>query len=416
MIRLSKIDGELSILKENKVVIFGAGELGKYVKRLLNNLNIKECCFCDNDHNKWGTFLLDTPIISIDELKKCYDECTIILISVNEKIVKTIQKQLCDNNMYNYLCYDELDTRVYHNKWYKIYCNEKYRKEIYYKHWINWTKWFGDKCKNLCLEYVAQVVLCDKKIFNYICLPPKTGDHTLDSSGVIGFNWSHTYRHMNEIIQGVIGNKTIKIITAVREPISQNLSSFFENITTLNCNKEYWNDGGDVQLLFDAWINHELGSNLCRNKATVDDIKMPILEMQLEAYGVNSFSIQHWFENNFEPYSGIDVYKLPFDKDKGYSIYKIPEKNVEIFIYQLERLNDLEKEIGDFFEIENFHLVNSYMGEDKWYSDAYKQAKKEIKISREYFDFCMNSKLMNHFYSDADIKKFREKWESHIED
>ena len=105
MIRLSKIDGELSLLKENKVVIFGAGALGIYTKKLLDYLNIDVYYYCDNDNSKWGTTLNGVSIISMDKLKKIYDDSTVILIAVNDKVAKIIKKQLVDNEIHNYVLF-----------------------------------------------------------------------------------------------------------------------------------------------------------------------------------------------------------------------------------------------------------------------------------------------------------------------
>ncbi len=59
-------------------------------------------------------------------------------------------------------------------------------------------------------------------------------------------------------------------------------------------------------------------------------------------------------------------------------------------------------------------LLNDNVGEDKWYGDSYKQAKKELIISQEYFDAAFNEPYVKHFYSEADIEKFKAQWRPHI--
>ena len=121
-----------------------------------------------------------------------------------------------------------------------------------------------------------------------------------------------------------------------------------------------------------------------------------------------------FFQENFEKYNHINVYNYPFDKKRGYSI--IQDKDTEIFVYQLEKLNDIRKELGEFLEIENLELINDNVGEEKWYASAYKQALKGLKLSREYFEYCYNSELVRHFYSEEDIHRFRKRWSKNIDE
>lgn len=102
----------------------------------------------------------------------------------------------------------------------------------------------------------------------------------------------------------------------------------------------------------------------------------------------------------------------PFDKEKGYTIIK--EGNIEVFVYQLEKLNDVFLELSDWVGVPFEKMVNANKAEDKWVGESYKQACKEIEITQEYFDRCYNEPYVKHFYSDEDIEKFKERWRSHI--
>ncbi len=53
MIPISQIDSELSIYKENTVVIWGAGLYGKKIFELLSSFHVKVSAFCDTNENKW---------------------------------------------------------------------------------------------------------------------------------------------------------------------------------------------------------------------------------------------------------------------------------------------------------------------------------------------------------------------------
>ena len=417
MIRLSKIDDKLTIYKGSRVVLFGSGKVGREAKQMLEGMGVSVYCFCDNDPSKWNTMLLGIPIISPEELKQEYSENMLIQITTGAS--RAIEKQLKEMGITAYISYEEFAERIFRLPWYHCLKREVNHKEEFYSvYWENYYRMISSAWKNFHWECAVRVKAFDLPSYNYICLPPKTGDHTLAQSGILGFNWAHTYKYMSQQLQEVIDHKPIKIIMAVRDVISQNISEFFERIG-MGVGHEadaWWVNGGNVQALFDGWLLNELGNSFSRK--TTENIATDFtgLEILREVCGIDAFAIQNWFEKNFEQYSGIDIYQYPFDQERGYSIIKIPEKNVEIFIYQVEKLDMIASELGDFLGMENLTLANANVGEEKWYADAYRQAKKELKFSRAYFDACFDSKIMKHFYSDADIEKFKARWISHVED
>ena len=67
----------------NKIILFGAGDIGELVKYSLNKISVKEDFYCDNDLRKHNTDYLGTKVISPKELKKFDKENTIIFISNN---------------------------------------------------------------------------------------------------------------------------------------------------------------------------------------------------------------------------------------------------------------------------------------------------------------------------------------------
>ncbi len=108
----------------------------------------------------------------------------------------------------------------------------------------------------------------------------------------------------------------------------------------------------------------------------------------------------------------MNIYEYSFDKEKGYSIYH--EGNLNIMVYQLEKMSFLEKEIGDFLQLKEFKLIKANDSDNKWYMNTYEKAKKELRLTKKYFDRCYNSKYMKHFYSDDDIKEFQEMWQRNL--
>ena len=88
-------------LNKNKVILFGAGDIGELSNYSLNKIGIAVDFFCDNDPKKHGSKYLGVEVISIDALKKL-DKDVNIFISNN--YVSTISKELKKegfNKVYN---------------------------------------------------------------------------------------------------------------------------------------------------------------------------------------------------------------------------------------------------------------------------------------------------------------------------
>lgn len=315
-------------------------------------------------------------------------------------------------------------------------------------------------CNHLSKRLLAQDIRGNKRKI-IICNPPKTADFSLNftfnklngrkynsildivNKGKILFyirsNSKILYKIMGFVIKpfnrnyysidyenifhrpSVFGKQynnesPIKIITAVREPISQNLSMLYEDIATSTCEHKQWlyrkvygtnnvdidevfrdssnlfiENGNNIQMLFDDFINEFY---LC-NK----DLNLPL-----------EFCIQKFFLTFNQ--NIINLHRHPFDKQAGYSI--IREGNIEVFVYQLEKLNSIVPQLSEWIGVPFDKLENGNVGSDKWIGESYKQAQKEIEISQEYFDRCFNEEYVRHFYSEEDIEKFKARWRPHI--
>ncbi|MFI3169219.1 MAG: putative capsular polysaccharide synthesis family protein [Faecalibacterium sp.] len=108
----------------------------------------------------------------------------------------------------------------------------------------------------------------------------------------------------------------------------------------------------------------------------------------------------------------LDITKYLFDQDKGYAIIK--EGNIEVFVYQLEKLNDLVPELSAWIGVPFEHLEKGNQASDKWFAESYRQAQQEIEFSQEYFDKCYNEPYVKYCYNEADIERFKARWRPHI--
>lgn len=405
MIKLSIIDENLSIYYNKKIIIFGASGSGSKIFKNLKKFDV--VAFCDNNASKWGNKKENLPIISPEELKKIYDADS-YLIQIASTYEQEIIQQLRDMGIENYICYKETACRLN-----GIMCRNTLTSD-----------YLLDRYYNSVATYYKEL---EKSVFNYIidnkdddlyflCLPTKTGDWTLNKSleGKINFinMWHRPSLFDLKAISLINNRKKIKIITAVRDPIAQNLSTLFQMLSDFPHGffwdmSEYWENGGDVQKIFDRWLQLEEYISLKniqesnKNSVYVQTIKAKKLSCMLQR-----------FEDEFCKYI-IDLYKYPFNTETGYSIIKVD--NIEVFIFQLEKLNVIKSNLFEWLNIsKDTELLLDNVGASKWYGNAYRLAQKEIKFSKEYFDKCYNEKYVSHFYSKNDIMMFKKRWEGHI--
>jgi hypothetical protein len=169
-----------------------------------------------------------------------------------------------------------------------------------------------------------------------------------------------------------IFTKKIVIITGVRDPFSRYISAFFEQSHYLN---------------FDT--NIESNENIL---------------IKLIQHG-NFESTLEWFDKEINKTFGINIYEHKFNKSKGYQI--ISKKNIEIFIFRLDKLNNLENELGDFLANKKFKLHSHNILENNL---NYRKIKKSYKFDSSDFENALSSNYMKHFFDKQDIIKLREKW------
>lgn len=175
-----------------------------------------------------------------------------------------------------------------------------------------------------------------------------------------------------------IDNKPIKIISLIREPISRNVSDFFQ--------------------LFEDFV----GVTFNESTYTTNELKEKFLlnythELPLE-----------WFDENINKHFDIDVYSSPFPAE-GH--IEFSRNNVDLLIMRYD-LVDTKKEslINEFLNINAFKINRSNISSVKNYYQTYKDFQTNVDLPDEYLDKMCGSKYFNHFFPEKEINDVRSKW------
>lgn len=200
-----------------------------------------------------------------------------------------------------------------------------------------------------------------------------------------------------------IQKKRIKIICGVREPISRDISGFFQTLIAYN-----------NMLIEDYHISFL--ENVCEFLKQETTRICSCVPKTYREYGLCNLEYGRnfdWFNLELKKYFNIDIWKTNFDKDKGYQIYQ--QDNVEVFVYELEKLMQLEAVLGEFLGVPDFQIISKNKGEDKEYWKLYQDTKKEIILPKQYVNFYYNDNFgMNYFYTKEEQDKFLLKWKGNI--
>ena len=95
---------------KQKIVLFGAGDIGKSSLSIIDNSKIE--FFIDNDEKKAGSYVKNYPVkcinhVSIEELKNYH-----IIITLSRKFLPEVKKQLEKLGIYDYECFSDILRKI----------------------------------------------------------------------------------------------------------------------------------------------------------------------------------------------------------------------------------------------------------------------------------------------------------------
>lgn len=180
----------------------------------------------------------------------------------------------------------------------------------------------------------------------------------------------------------IVRRMPLKVISMVREPVSLNISRFFQNLEHDRI----------------AGISYSDSLNLSTE--------------QLAAIFLSTFKHHEkpltWFDTQMKPTFGIDVFSKPFPQS-GTCIYR--NNNIELLVMRSE-LPDAEKAkaIASFLDLDCLEIQRKNVGEEKRYAKAYVDFKCKVRLPADYIQKMTSSKYFNHFYGEESIDSVIDRW------
>lgn len=190
----------------------------------------------------------------------------------------------------------------------------------------------------------------------------------------IYFSVKTVLKRLKVVIWKSLKNEII-IISGVRDPYSRNVSAFFE--------QAHYFGGLDV------------GMNLREVREEFDRL-------------CDFFAPINWFDEEIYKVTGINVYDYSFNKDKGF--VSIKKGKYKIFIYRLDKLNELGKELKKFIDSPSFEIVSTNFTADSLYSSISKKFASYYKYASNISNVYAESKYMKHFYTETEVENLKTRW------
>ncbi len=387
MINDHKLLRDMNLIDIKKFIIWGVGEKGKDLaeKMLRHTCNLE---FVDSNLNNKGKFI-GIPINKPEILSE-YSESDIAIVipTDNVELQVDILHQIKRMGFFNIDIYTKYAVEaVLAFRKEKFDISESSEDRIVEK--IRNQNRMIDNQNNRIrfLEQMVMAELVDKSVYVYQSKKVASVSIILSAkrANVYGIH-VHDFKMLDineDIIRSIIKKTSGKVISIVREPIARQISLMWQ----------YWG----------------YGENFLNSYNSIE-------ELEKKFYSVpNAEDEFEWYKKEFEKVLHINIYEYPFNREKGYSI--IEKDGISLLLLKMEKINSLEKIIGNFLEAENFTIINGNMAEQKGYHFAYENYLENVKIPLDFYKhYYSGNEYMDYFYTEDEKNQFYKRWKEHIVD
>lgn len=383
MIKDLSLIKDITLLFENKVIVWGIGKRGCKVVNDIINMGAarKGLILCDSSEKLQGKKVAGREVISpevmMETLKKSNVSEIVICITIAAKVVQDNLIKDIESNISK----DIKIVTLYAVEW-GAYLSLKsplidseYRKIQLHQRFMQKADNLNSDAEKISSFFLKACQLNEDIILIY--QPGKVGSSSLYKSICErGINVLHCHHLLvdgkifKEDIKLWTKNKKIKIISMVRDPIARQISAMWQNIPSI----DRYSDEVD----FNEIENYYFGRDF-----TNDEFE--------------------WFDRRINYLFNINVFDYAFSQENGYSI--IEKDNIELLLIKVEKLSNLEKVVGKFLELEDFNIVNDNVANMKEYRFAYQQYKD---------GFCIPDYMLHKIYMQNENVKFFYSYEERI--
>jgi len=166
------------------------------------------------------------------------------------------------------------------------------------------------------------------------------------------------------------------VITTVREPVAQAVSAFFHGSPR---------------------------RNLLQDVPSVDELAKVLLD---EGWVRTAL---RWFDREFAPALGIDVYAEPFDPERGSA--ELDRPSARVLLLRQENRAEAPEALGRFLGRPGpVEVAARNEAASKEYAARYREFLRCVRLPAAVLDQAYRSRYARHFYADEELEQFRRRW------
>lgn len=177
----------------------------------------------------------------------------------------------------------------------------------------------------------------------------------------------------------VLPGRPASVISLVREPISRNISAFFQGLDGYAGQRDAHRHL-DTDALIDCFFSRYLHS-------------IPV----------------EWFDREMKASLGIDVFDSPFPRAQGHQQLASGPYRLLLMRHDLDD-EVKERAVAEFLGRDDFRLRRVNEASAKGYAEAYRAFRERIRVPAEYADGLLGSRYARHFYDAEALAAFRRRW------
>jgi hypothetical protein len=196
----------------------------------------------------------------------------------------------------------------------------------------------------------------------------------------------------------------IKVITAIRAPIEQILSHYFQALPIFESALKARNLEINAANVRDS-IKQGVDAYLTNPHRTIADLTREIAAHNCEPMMFCWLVHNHlsWFDQEFRPFFPTDI--LAGRTNEGFQIAS------NALILRFEDLSTHgERAVAVYAQRPKFKLISANVGAQKVYGELYKEVVSTIKFPAEFVDHLCDTPYVRHFYRDDERLAMRKKW------
>jgi len=118
-----------------------------------------------------------------------------------------------------------------------------------------------------------------------------------------------------------------------------------------------------------------------------------------------------WFDVNLRPVLGLNVYEHEFEPSVGWG--RICDDRVDLLLLRTESLDEATGVLAEVFGVDvPPTLPKENAAKDRSYVDLYREVLDRFRPPAAYVDHVYGQRRAQHFYSAAELDRFRRRWTS----